>query len=55
MRVGDWLRVVEGFHAGQVGVLMGADTSSFGRTFLELVVDDGHGVIRCRDTDVVPL
>lgn len=51
LEVGAFYRVVEGFHAGQVGALMSIEEGHFGRKFAELVVDE-RTVIRCRLEDL---
>jgi NAD kinase len=52
LEIGSFYRVIDGFHTGHVGALMGVEEGNFGRRFAELVVDE-RTVIRCRLEDLV--
>jgi NAD kinase len=53
VHIGEWYRVVDGFHTGKVGVLMKVEEANFGRLYAELVIDERR-IVRCRATDLEP-
>jgi NAD kinase len=53
LHIGEWYRVVDGFHTGEVGVLMKVEEANFGRLYAELVIDERR-IVRCRATDLEP-